>query len=136
VLKGGASVRVVNQLLKEMDGLEARKNVFIMGATNRPGIVSILNGVSFSQLLFGITDIVDPAVLRPGRLDKTLYVGLPNAADRLDILKTVTKVCSAIIKRCNCELILFFFRMAPNLYLGKMFSWRKSLRRMSAIATR
>lgn len=35
--QGGSSVRVVNQLLTEMDGLEERKNVFIMGATNRPG---------------------------------------------------------------------------------------------------
>ncbi|MBN3317830.1 NVL protein, partial [Atractosteus spatula] len=70
--ESGASVRVVNQLLTEMDGLEARKQVFIMAATNRP-------------------DIIDPAVLRPGRLDKTLYVGLPPAADRLAILQTITK---------------------------------------------
>ncbi|KAM6166957.1 nuclear valosin-containing protein-like [Erethizon dorsatum] len=68
----GASVRVVNQLLTEMDGLEARQQVFIMAATNRP-------------------DIIDPAVLRPGRLDKTLFVGLPPPADRLAILKTITK---------------------------------------------
>lgn len=37
LLQGGSSVRVVNQLLTEMDGLEERKQVFIMGATNRPG---------------------------------------------------------------------------------------------------
>lgn len=43
-----------------------------MAATNRP-------------------DIVDPAVLRPGRLDKILYVGLPQEADRVDILKALTK---------------------------------------------
>ncbi|NXS35937.1 NVL protein, partial [Pomatostomus ruficeps] len=67
-----ASVRVVNQLLTEMDGLENRQQVFIMAATNRP-------------------DIIDPAVLRPGRLDKTLYVGLPPPEDRLAILKTITK---------------------------------------------
>ncbi len=70
--EGGASVRVVNQLLTEMDGLEARKQVYIMGATNRP-------------------DIVDPAILRPGRLDKLLYVGLPSEEDRTDILRTITK---------------------------------------------
>ncbi|CAC5378453.1 RIX7 [Mytilus coruscus] len=70
--EGGSSVRVVNQLLTEMDGLEERKSVFIMGATNRP-------------------DIIDPAILRPGRLDKTLYVGLPCPDDRLDILRTITK---------------------------------------------
>lgn len=68
----GASVRVVNQLLTEMDGLEARQQVFIMAATNRP-------------------DIIDPAILRPGRLDKTLFVGLPPPTDRLAILKTITK---------------------------------------------
>uniref|UniRef100_A0A452I5Q2 Nuclear valosin-containing protein-like n=1 Tax=Gopherus agassizii TaxID=38772 RepID=A0A452I5Q2_9SAUR len=70
--EAGASVRVVNQLLTEMDGLENRQQVFIMAATNRP-------------------DIIDPAILRPGRLDKTLYVGLPPPVDRLAILKTITK---------------------------------------------
>lgn len=67
-----ASSRVVNQLLTEMDGVEGRKGVFLMAATNRP-------------------DMVDPAVLRPGRLDKILYVGLPEQADRLDILRALTK---------------------------------------------
>nr|XP_025733562.1 nuclear valosin-containing protein-like isoform X3 [Callorhinus ursinus] len=75
----GASVRVVNQLLTEMDGLEARQAVFIMAATNRP-------------------DIIDPAILRPGRLDKTLFVGLPPPADRLAILKTITKVNSRSVR--------------------------------------
>ncbi|KAM6217419.1 nuclear valosin-containing protein-like [Rhynchocyon petersi] len=70
--EAGASVRVVNQLLTEMDGLETRQQVFIMAATNRP-------------------DIIDPAILRPGRLDKTLFVGLPPPSDRLAILKTITK---------------------------------------------
>lgn len=70
--ESSVNVRVVNQLLTEMDGLEARKQVFIMGATNRP-------------------DIIDPAVLRPGRLDKVLYVGLPDTDDREDILRTLTK---------------------------------------------
>uniref|UniRef100_A0A1B6FLR1 AAA+ ATPase domain-containing protein n=1 Tax=Cuerna arida TaxID=1464854 RepID=A0A1B6FLR1_9HEMI len=70
-MENGAS-RVVNQLLTEMDGVEARPGVFLMAATNRP-------------------DIVDPAVMRPGRLDKVLYVGLPAAEDRVDILKALTK---------------------------------------------
>lgn len=70
--ESGASVRVVNQLLTEMDGLETRRQVFIMAATNRP-------------------DIIDPAVLRPGRLDKILYVGLPPPSDRHAILLTITK---------------------------------------------
>ncbi|XP_069464743.1 nuclear valosin-containing protein-like isoform X2 [Ambystoma mexicanum] len=70
--ESGSSIRVVNQLLTEMDGLERRRQVFIMAATNRP-------------------DIIDPAILRPGRLDKTLYVGLPPPMDRYAILKTITK---------------------------------------------
>ena len=65
-------MRVVNQLLTEMDGVEERQGVFLMAATNRP-------------------DIVDPAVLRPGRLDKILYVGLPEENDRDDILRALTK---------------------------------------------
>eukprot|EP00742_Colponemidia_sp_Colp-10_P009527 GILJ01010394.1.p1 GENE.GILJ01010394.1~~GILJ01010394.1.p1 ORF type:complete len:911 (+),score=157.01 GILJ01010394.1:68-2800(+) len=67
-----ATERVVNQLLTELDGLESRRNVFVVAATNRP-------------------DIIDPAMLRPGRLDKLLYVQLPTTADRIDILRTVTK---------------------------------------------
>lgn len=72
----GSSVteRVVNQLLTEMDGLDSRKNVFVIAATNRP-------------------DIIDPAMLRPGRLDKLLYVPLPIPEDRLSILQTVTRRC-------------------------------------------
>ena len=67
-----SSERVVNQLLTEMDGLEDRKQIFIIAATNRP-------------------DIIDPAMLRPGRLDKLLYVPLPDHNDRCSILETITK---------------------------------------------
>ena len=69
----GSSTRVVNQMLTEMDGVESRKGVFLMAASNRP-------------------DIIDPAILRPGRLDKIIYVGLPTQADRFEIIKTLTKV--------------------------------------------
>eukprot|EP00092_Neocalanus_flemingeri_P023831 GFUD01025856.1.p1 GENE.GFUD01025856.1~~GFUD01025856.1.p1 ORF type:complete len:1105 (+),score=361.36 GFUD01025856.1:228-3542(+) len=69
---GGSSSRVVNQLLTEMDGVEGRAGVWIMAATNRP-------------------DILDQAVMRPGRLDKILYVGFPGARDRVEILKALTK---------------------------------------------
>ncbi|ANZ77424.1 BA75_04399T0 [Komagataella pastoris] len=65
---GGASDRVVNQLLTEMDGMNAKKNVFIIGATNRP-------------------DQIDPAILRPGRLDQLIYVPLPDEPARLSILQ-------------------------------------------------
>lgn len=67
-----SSDRVVNQLLTEMDGLEDRKGVFVIAGTNRP-------------------DIIDPAMLRPGRLDKLLYVPLPSKDDRLSILEKVTQ---------------------------------------------
>lgn len=64
---GGASDRVVNQLLTEMDGMNAKKNVFVIGATNRP-------------------DQIDPAILRPGRLDQLIYVPLPDEVARLSIM--------------------------------------------------
>ena len=67
-----ASERVVNQLLTEMDGLEARSSTFVVAATNRP-------------------DMIDPAMLRPGRLDKLLYVPLPPPDGRAAILKTLTR---------------------------------------------
>ncbi|KAM1295418.1 hypothetical protein ACFX2H_015227 [Malus domestica] len=65
---GGAGDRVLNQLLTEMDGMNAKKTVFIIGATNRP-------------------DIIDPALLRPGRLDQLIYIPLPDEASRLQIFK-------------------------------------------------
>ncbi|CAI0471416.1 unnamed protein product [Linum tenue] len=65
---GGAADRVLNQLLTEMDGMSAKKTVFIIGATNRP-------------------DIIDPALLRPGRLDQLIYIPLPDEESRLQIFK-------------------------------------------------
>ncbi|XP_077219838.1 cell division cycle protein 48 homolog [Tasmannia lanceolata] len=65
---GGAADRVLNQLLTEMDGMGAKKTVFIIGATNRP-------------------DIIDPALLRPGRLDQLIYIPLPDEASRLQIFR-------------------------------------------------
>lgn len=69
---GGAGDRVLNQLLTEMDGMNTKKNVFIIGATNRP-------------------DQIDPALLRPGRLDQLIYIPLPNEPSRLAILKAALK---------------------------------------------
>ncbi|KAK7835157.1 cell division cycle protein 48 like protein [Quercus suber] len=65
---GGAADRVLNQLLTEMDGMTAKKTVFIIGATNRP-------------------DIIDSALLRPGRLDQLIYIPLPDEASRHQIFK-------------------------------------------------
>jgi len=58
--------RVVSQLLTEMDGLEELKDVIVIAATNRP-------------------DIVDPALLRPGRLDRLIYIQMPDKETRKDI---------------------------------------------------
>ncbi|EUB63915.1 Transitional endoplasmic reticulum ATPase [Echinococcus granulosus] len=65
---GGAADRVINQLLTEMDGMSSKKNVFIIGATNRP-------------------DIIDGAILRPGRLDQLIYIPLPDEKSRIAIFK-------------------------------------------------
>nr|XP_046263176.1 transitional endoplasmic reticulum ATPase isoform X2 [Scatophagus argus] len=65
---GGAADRVINQILTEMDGMSDKKNVFIIGATNRP-------------------DIIDAAILRPGRLDQLIYIPLPDKPSRTAILK-------------------------------------------------
>merc|ERR1712110_1235966 len=65
---GGAGDRVINQLLTEMDGMGSKKNVFIIGATNRP-------------------DILDGAIMRPGRLDQLIYIPLPDSESRLSIFK-------------------------------------------------
>ncbi|OBZ84743.1 putative AAA domain-containing protein C16E9.10c [Choanephora cucurbitarum] len=67
-----ASARVVNTLLTELDGVENRSQVYVIAATNRP-------------------DMIDPAMLRPGRLDKLLYVELPTPSERLDILIKLSK---------------------------------------------
>uniref|UniRef100_A0A803L8I6 Uncharacterized protein n=1 Tax=Chenopodium quinoa TaxID=63459 RepID=A0A803L8I6_CHEQI len=66
---GGAADRVLNQLLTEMDGMNAKKTVFVIGATNRP-------------------DIIDSALLRPGRLDQLIYIPLPDQDSRLQIFKS------------------------------------------------
>ncbi|KAI9034643.1 P-loop containing nucleoside triphosphate hydrolase protein [Hyaloraphidium curvatum] len=69
---GGAGDRVLNQILTEMDGMGAKKNVFVIGATNRP-------------------DQIDPALLRPGRLDQLIYIPLPDEPSRLQILKSTLR---------------------------------------------
>jgi len=69
---GGAADRVINQILTEMDGMNAKKNVFIIGATNRP-------------------DIIDGAIMRPGRLDQLIYIPLPDLASRTSILKATLR---------------------------------------------
>ena len=67
-----AGDRVINQILTEIDGVGARKNVFCIGATNRP-------------------DILDPAVIRPGRLDQLIYIPLPDLKSRAAIFKAALR---------------------------------------------
>ena len=66
----GVTDRVVNQMLTQMDGAEGLDGVYVLAATSRP-------------------DLIDPALLRPGRLDKSLICDLPNEEDRLDIIQAV-----------------------------------------------
>ncbi|KAH8155321.1 uncharacterized protein LAJ45_00331 [Morchella importuna] len=72
---GGVGASVLTALLNEMDGIESLKNVTILAATNRP-------------------EIIDPALLRPGRLDTILYVGPPDLDARKQILQIKTKKMS------------------------------------------
>jgi transitional endoplasmic reticulum ATPase len=69
---GGTTDRVVAALLTELDGVESLRNVVVVGATNRP-------------------DLIDPALLRPGRLERLIYVPPPDADGRADILRASAK---------------------------------------------
>jgi peroxin-1 len=66
----GVTDRVVNQLLTLMDGAEGLSGVYVLAATSRP-------------------DLIDPALLRPGRLDKSLLCDFPDLEDRIDILQAL-----------------------------------------------
>jgi transitional endoplasmic reticulum ATPase len=68
----GVTDRVVAALLTELDGIEPLRDVVVVGATNRP-------------------DLIDPGLLRPGRLEKLVFVEPPDAQGRLDILRTAGK---------------------------------------------
>lgn len=72
VLHSGAGEQTLNQILVEMDGLEERENVIVLAATNRP-------------------DVLDPAILRPGRFDRMVVVHMPDAKGREEILAVHAK---------------------------------------------
>ncbi|CDJ62801.1 hypothetical protein ENH_00028530 [Eimeria necatrix] len=69
---GGAGDRVMNQLLTEIDGVGPMKNLFFVGATNRP-------------------ELLDEALLRPGRLDQLIYIPLPDLPARVSILQATLR---------------------------------------------
>ncbi|KAI3395423.1 hypothetical protein diail_1352 [Diaporthe ilicicola] len=78
----GVTDRVVNQLLTLMDGAEGLSGVYVLAATSRP-------------------DLIDPALLRPGRLDKSILCDFPNAEERVDIIRAVgrkAKLSEAVLK--------------------------------------
>ena len=66
----GVTDRVVNQFLTEMDGAEGLKGVYVLAATSRP-------------------DLIDPALLRPGRLDKAVLCDIPSEEDRLEVIESI-----------------------------------------------
>ncbi|KKP42114.1 MAG: ATP-dependent metalloprotease FtsH, cell division protease FtsH [candidate division WS6 bacterium GW2011_GWC1_33_20] len=72
VLHSGAGEQTLNQILVEMDGLEGRENVIVLAATNRP-------------------DVLDPAILRPGRFDRMVVVHMPDYQGRREIMKVHAK---------------------------------------------
>ena len=76
--------RVVNQLLTQLDGVEGLNGVYVLAATSRP-------------------DLIDPALLRPGRLDKCLYCGLPD------------KVFMHIICKCHLKSSCEYLEIAGGL---------------------
>ena len=74
---GEAGDRIVNQILTEIDGVGAKKSVFVIAATNRP-------------------DMLDSAIMRPGRLDRKLYCPMPGLDERAAILR-------ALMRRARCD---------------------------------
>lgn len=76
---------MLNQLLTEMDGVGSKKNLFFIGATNRP-------------------DILDEALIRPGRLDQLIYIPLPDKPSRVSVIKAVLRK-SPIAPNINFEFL-------------------------------
>jgi len=75
----GVTDRIVNQLLTQLDGVEEIKGSYTLAATSRP-------------------DLIDPALLRPGRIDKILYCGMPDESSRLDILNAISRTAELVFE--------------------------------------
>lgn len=81
----GVTDRVVNQMLTEMDGAQGLDGVYVLAATSRP-------------------DLIDSALLRPGRLDKSILCGMPDESERLDVsFHFLLEIRAKLIGR-SCEL--------------------------------
>jgi ribosome biogenesis ATPase len=100
-----ASSRVVNTLLTELDGAgDSRDGIYVIAATNRP-------------------DIIDAAMLRPGRLESLLYVGLPDPNGRVEILKALTSKMRGFVFDAELEALV---REKCNGFSGAdLESWKK-----------
>ncbi|XP_074026455.1 peroxisomal biogenesis factor 6 isoform X2 [Leptinotarsa decemlineata] len=111
---GGVMDRVVSQLLAEMDGLNDSATIFIIGATNRP-------------------DLIDPALLRPGRFDKLLYIGpCTDKESKLSVLKALTRKFSL----SNDVNLIEVVKISPKNITGADFygicssAWSSAVRRL------
>ncbi|KAJ6843546.1 peroxisome biogenesis protein 6 [Iris pallida] len=99
---GGVMDRVVSQMLAEIDGLnEATEDLFIIGASNRP-------------------DLIDPALLRPGRFDKLLYVGVNSDASYRE--RVLTALCRKFKLHENVSLLSVAKRCPPNFTGADMYA--------------
>jgi len=100
-LGGGHDEReqTLNQLLVEMDGFESNEGIIVLAATNRP-------------------DVLDPALLRPGRFDRQIVVPLPDVKGRVEILKVHTKrfflTAMLILKNCKRNAGIFRSRSGKS----------------------
>ena len=98
----GVTDRVVNQLLTQMDGAEGLSGVYVLAATSRP-------------------DLIDPALLRPGRLDKSILCDMPDLDDRLDILQALSKklnIAAHILRGTNRSISLTEIARRTSGYSG------------------
>jgi len=99
------SERVLNQLLTEMDGLEIHKDVVVIAATNRP-------------------NLLDPAIIRPGRFDRLVYLGTPDRRGRLKIFKIHTKntpLCKDVDLENLADITEGYVGADIDQYAGKLF---------------
>ncbi|GAB5571528.1 peroxisome biogenesis factor 6 isoform X1 [Prionailurus iriomotensis] len=98
---GGVMDRVVSQLLAELDGLHSTRDVFVIGATNRP-------------------DLLDPALLRPGRFDKLVFVGV--SEDRASQLRVLSAITRKFKLEPSVSLVNVLDRCPPQLTGADLYS--------------
>nr|UXY86984.1 cell division control protein 48 [Cryptomonas paramecium] len=93
--QNGVTDRILNQLLVEMDGINKKEFIYVIGATNRP-------------------EVIDKAVLRPGRLDKFLFISFPRKKEKIQILNAICKKI-LILPYIN---FIYIIRFLPQKYSG------------------